>query len=70
MEQKTKELVINGESRLCAAHSLSDLLKELGLGESAVVAEINGKIVSRQDFAVTILAFGDKIELARFVGGG
>jgi thiamine biosynthesis protein ThiS len=70
MEQRTKELVINGEKRQCAAHSLSDLLEELGLGESAVVAELNGKIINRQDFAGTILAFGDKVELARFVGGG
>ncbi|HPD45589.1 MAG TPA: sulfur carrier protein ThiS [Anaerohalosphaeraceae bacterium] len=50
--------------------TLADLLNELSICHATVVAEIDGKIVERKDFATTRLAAGQAIELVRFVGGG
>ncbi|MDR2123994.1 MAG: sulfur carrier protein ThiS [Desulfovibrio sp.] len=66
----THELVVNGEKRASAARTLSDLLAELALAEQAVVAELNGCVIDRKDYAATCLAAGDVVELIRFVGGG
>lgn len=66
----SKELVINGEPRQSAAETLEQLLEELGLGGSPVVAELNGEIVRQNAFGATALTRGDRVELIRFVGGG
>ena len=50
--------------------TLIELLKQLGINQATVVAEINGKIIAREDFSQTQLTSGQKIELVRFVGGG
>lgn len=51
-------------------HNLNDLLKYLNINETTIVAELDGKIVVREEFAKTPLASGQNIELIRFVGGG
>lgn len=66
----TISLTVNGERRESAAATLAELLQELGLGDGAVVAELNGRIVRQDAFAGTPLSGEDKIELIRFVGGG
>lgn len=50
--------------------TLIELLKQLDIHQATVVAEINGKIITRQDFSQTQLSSGQRIELVRFVGGG
>lgn len=50
--------------------TLAELLEQLDINEAAVVAEIDGKIVEKQNFAQTALCSGQSIELVRFVGGG
>jgi sulfur carrier protein len=50
--------------------TLIELLKQLDINQATVVAEINGKIIAREDFSQTQLSSGQKIELVRFVGGG
>jgi len=50
--------------------TLIELLKQLGINQATVVAEINGKIIAREDFSQTQLSSGQRIELVRFVGGG
>jgi thiamine biosynthesis protein ThiS len=67
---ETRELVVNGEQRASAARTLSDLLAELRIAEQTVVAEVNGAMIDRKDYATTCLAGGDVVELIRFVGGG
>jgi thiamine biosynthesis protein ThiS len=67
---ETRELVVNGEQRAFVARTLADLLAELSLTEQAVVAEVNGTVIDRKDYAATCLANGDVVELIRFVGGG
>jgi thiamine biosynthesis protein ThiS len=50
--------------------TLSELLAKLEIDVATVVAEIDGKIVERQNFAQTELKDQMGIELIRFVGGG
>ncbi len=50
--------------------TLIELLKQLDINQATVVAEINGKIVAREDFSQTRVSPGQRIELVRFVGGG
>ena len=67
------KLKINGTDRQFEdgiPGTLSRLLAVLSLSEATVVAEIDGKIVSRDKFSETELNEGQKIELIRFVGGG
>jgi sulfur carrier protein len=49
---------------------LSELLAKLEIDAATVVAEIDGNIIERQNFAQTELKEGAAIELIRFVGGG
>ena len=50
--------------------NLSELLTTLKIDAATVVAEIDGKIIERKDFAQTSLNEAQAIELIRFVGGG
>ncbi len=50
--------------------TLAELLGQLNINQATVVAEIDGRIIERQDFAQTPLSAGQSIELVRFVGGG
>ncbi len=50
--------------------TLTELLEQLDINQATVVAEVNGKIVERQNFQQTKLSSGQSIELIRFVGGG
>lgn len=50
--------------------TLMDLLRHLDINQATVVAEINGKIVEKQNFSQTPLRSGQSVELVRFVGGG
>ncbi len=50
--------------------TLIELLKQLDIHQATVVAEINGKIIAREDFSQTQVSPGQRIELVRFVGGG
>ena len=63
-------LEVNGKPVTAQAETLADLLRHLALEASAVVAEVNGLIVPRENFARHPLKNGDTIELVRFVGGG
>ncbi len=66
-------LKINGQEKTFEKGlpaTLSELLDSLKIDAATVVAEIDGKIVEREDFAQTNLAEGQAIELIRFVGGG
>jgi thiamine biosynthesis protein ThiS len=73
MSTGTNTLTINGKEREFSAGipgTLTDLLEHLNINEATVVAEIDGRIIERQNFAQTHLSAGQSIELVRFVGGG
>jgi len=64
-------IICNGESRqLDQQVSVEQLMISLGLNPERVVAELNGRILNRSEYAVTMLANGAILELIRFVGGG
>ena len=50
--------------------TLGELLAQLEIDAATVVAEIDGDIIERQNFAQTELKEEMAIELIRFVGGG
>jgi thiamine biosynthesis protein ThiS len=70
---KVETLKINGVDRQFPAglpQTLAQLLKQLGINEATVAAEIDGKIIERQNFAQTKVSNSRNIELIRFAGGG
>ena len=50
--------------------TLAELLEQLGVEQTTVVAEVDGQIVESNKFAQTRLRKGQKIELVKFVSGG
>lgn len=73
MGSEMEKLTINGKDREFPGGlpgSLADLLGRLKINQATVVAEIDGRIIERPNFAQTPLAAGQSIELVRFVGGG
>ncbi|MHC4498577.1 MAG: sulfur carrier protein ThiS [Planctomycetota bacterium] len=67
-------LTINGvEKEFVAGQlpaSLAQVLEQLGVEAATVVAEVDGRIVEREQFAQTQVHTGQNIELIRFVPGG
>ena len=65
------ELTINGKSvTLEPGTTVSKFLASKGLQERLVVVELNESILPRDDYASTVLATGDRVEIVHFVGGG
>ncbi len=70
---RMETLRINGVEKQFPAgipQTLTELLKQLDINQTTIVAEIDGKVIARQSFAQTQLSSGQSIELVRFVGGG
>jgi thiamine biosynthesis protein ThiS len=67
-------LKVNGVEKQFPAGQLpgtiAELLRHLGINEAAVVAEVDGRVVARKQFAQTRLYDGQCVELVRFMGGG
>jgi sulfur carrier protein len=67
-------LTINGVQKQFPEDELprtvAKLLEHFDINEATVVAEIDGRIIQKQNFADTSLSDGQSIELVRFVGGG
>lgn len=64
-------ITLNGQSRdLPPGAVLRDLVVQFAKCPDVVVAELNGAIVDRQNWEVTRLVSGDRVELVAFVGGG
>ena len=67
-------LKINGQENTFAEgkmpETIKDLLLSLGVDSAAVVAEVDGRIIERANFATTTLHNGQSVELVRFVPGG
>jgi sulfur carrier protein len=64
-------ILCNGEPRrLEQPMSVEEFMLHLGLNPQTVVAELDGRILSRTEYAAAHLADGATLELIRFVGGG
>ena len=62
---------VNGEVREVSDQlKLSELVSELSLTPERVAIELNKRVVRRNQWAATMLADGDRIEIVHFVGGG
>lgn len=62
---------LNGKTITAApALTLAQLLKQRGFDGSRVAVELNGSIVSRDDFGKVQLQDSDTLEVVQFVGGG
>jgi len=65
------DVVVNGKiATVPEGASLADLIVQLGLTGEPMVAEVDGVIVPREDWAAWLLQDGARVELVRFVGGG
>jgi thiamine biosynthesis protein ThiS len=64
-------IVANGQLRnLKAGSTIGDLLQELNISSTRVVAQLNGVIVPRSELNSTLLHANDQLELVTMVGGG
>ncbi|MHC4636838.1 MAG: sulfur carrier protein ThiS [Planctomycetota bacterium] len=50
--------------------TVAELIQNLGYDTAAIVAEIDGQIIKKEDFDKTLLKQEQTVELLRFVGGG
>lgn len=67
----TITIIANGQPRAVKANStIADLLQELAIMPARVVAQLDGAIVPRSDFAQAVLQEGSQLELVTLVGGG
>ena len=64
-------IVLNGEERECQdGWTLADLVKDLGLTQKRIAAEVNRDIIPRTEYGQQCLQTGDVVEVVNFVGGG
>ena len=64
-------LQINGEQKEFEnGLSLAQLVERLAMKPDRVAIERNREIVPRAEWAETVLADGDRLEIVHFVGGG
>lgn len=62
---------LNGrERKLASDTSVSGLLAQLGLDPTAVVVELDGDILEREQHPQRTLRAGAQVEIVHFVGGG
>ena len=62
---------VNGEElRLPGGASVTSLLERLAVSTPRVAVERNREIVPKAEYASTVLAEGDELEVVEFVGGG
>jgi sulfur carrier protein len=69
-----ESLQINGRAHQFSPEempaTLCALLEKLGIAAATVVAEVDGQIVTAEQFARTEIRDGQTIELIKFMGGG
>ncbi|MBN2711776.1 MAG: sulfur carrier protein ThiS [Planctomycetes bacterium] len=67
-------LKVNGTEKEYAEdefpNTIANLIAEMEMDAKAVVAEVNGEIVTRDLFETWYLKDGMEVELVQFVGGG
>ena len=64
-------IILNGKNeQLDSNTSITQLLEKLDLSEKRLAVEINQQIVSRSDFASTMLNNQDQVEIVQAIGGG
>lgn len=65
------DIFLNGEPHQVAAdQTLAGLIEQLGYTGKRIATERNGEIVPKSQYADTLLAAGDRLEIVVAVGGG
>jgi len=65
------KVFLNGKNKtIDEKTNLNLLLKELSIESNKVAIEINGVVVSKNDYEKKIIKKNDKIEIVHFIGGG
>jgi thiamine biosynthesis protein ThiS len=65
------QITLNGNTREVEdGMTLAALVAQLALKTDRIAAERNLALVPRAQYAATVLADGDKLEIVTFVGGG
>ena len=64
------QIILNGQHTATAGPALRDLIDEQGIAPETIVAEVNFKLIKREDWQHCLLQEGDTVELLSFVGGG
>ena len=63
-------IILNGEQTAISSPALLAMMKEKGFDPDTVIAEVNFRLIKKDDWEQTGLAEGDTVELLSFVGGG
>ena len=63
-------IILNGEETAVSSQTLHAMVEEKGFDPDSVIAEVNLKLIKKDNWVQTRLAEGDKVELLSFVGGG
>ncbi|MFC5713367.1 sulfur carrier protein ThiS [Thalassorhabdus alkalitolerans] len=61
---------VNGEKKDLQVQTLIEVVEHFDLQDKMIVTEVEGKIIDRDQWDVTEVQPGMKIELVHFVGGG
>lgn len=64
-------ITLNGQKHNIESNiTLKQMLINLNIEQNNIIAEVNGEVVTKDDFSNKIINENDIIELVRFVGGG
>lgn len=63
-------ICINGEKIEKKEIKLSSYLEENRINPQRIAVELNGEILPKSQYDVTVLQDGDVVEIVNFVGGG
>ncbi len=64
-------ITLNGQKHNIESNiTLKEMLINLNIEQKNIIAEVNGEVVTKDDFSNKIINENDIIELVRFVGGG
>jgi len=65
------KVILNGkEEQVEAGTTVAGLVKLKGFNPDTVIVEFNNELVNQENWDVTVLKSGDRMEVLRFVGGG
>lgn len=64
-------VILNGsDKQFPEEYTLFDIMKELGLNDRKIVAEVDGTVIMPDNFAALRLKEGSRVEFIKIVGGG
>ena len=63
-------ITINGKQSDASGENLDDVLLKEGFVKDSIAVGLNGQVVPKQNYSVTILKDGDVLDVFHFMGGG